>query len=274
MKRLNFIKQFNSEFQDISPKVVRLSQYTDTHNSIVRFWFTDHTNIFQDKNLPEIKQHILNEIFEKLFINLKLIKLNVLDQLTTEIEECFDLYEDNDKYEKENLNAYEIKFNLNELYDLLHGDLNADLHKNHSNHKIYRLIISSQEGVFNGIGLTILKHNIFSDSPEKDPVISSIFFENQDAFQKSYSKKWFFGFKKKEDIHKWFPEHKQQEKLESHQCIIEEYEVESPYYLEGRNQAIFIKNKAELISSKPYLQKEIETLLKNKKSAKHKLKIS
>lgn len=176
---------------------------------------------------------LLKEMSIEIFLN----DINI-NELLNEINLYKEVF-DNKK------NEYSITFNANEIFDFI-----KDKEKKSKKEIVYRLECDKGKGVYTS-DLMIFSWNNSQDShstpiPTKEKNIKYIFNENAEKYD-VYKKKWFFGFKKEEDILKWFFSKDIQSKFIKNNVKIVVYEVYKDFTLEGNKQIIFIKDKSEKV---------------------------
>ena len=136
-----------------------------------------------------------NKEIEKIFSLLGVDLFEDIKNLNT-IKDLFDLKKDIDYYLLEkDIFQYNISLNLNKIYDQ-YVILN-DTDKN--NKTIYRIENKNGESIYGNISFDNCLEN--NPAPENDKNISSIFSSVDNI---DYKKEWFFGFKNKNQIRKWF----------------------------------------------------------------------
>jgi len=174
-----------------------------------------------------IRSQLLNNLFE-------MTEVSYTSQIITnlKIEIILDEYKMSDYGELE----YEIKFNPNEMYDLL--NINCDDYLT-----IYRVETEDGMGPYT-LGIANKSEVTRNQpAPHLDGDISQIFSKNRAGVSDDYKRKWYFGFEKIEDIDKWF-----------NPIILDVvefifiYKIKKQFVIFGEKQIIFKKEMAEQIS--------------------------
>ena len=190
----------------------------------------DDLNIINTiKKNKEIK-NILNLLEIDLFKDIKNLET---------IIDLFDLKKDIDYYLLEkDVFQYNISLNLNKVYDQ-YVILN-DTDKN--NKTIYRIENKNGESIYGNISFDNCLEN--NPAPENDKNISSIFSSVDNI---DYKREWFFGFKNKNQIKKWFLNKENFNKLINKGALIVSYKVPKDFIIESDKQLIFKKEQAKII---------------------------
>lgn len=117
----------------------------------------------------------------------------------------------------------------------------------------YRIENSEGKGAFSCGGLTATKYldnNNNLTPPEDD--FEDVFGRFSNVLDSSLcSNDWFFGCLSISDIDSWFNSFESVAYLKMNGCRVYKYQIDDQFIKKGKNQIIFIKEKATLISSKP-----------------------
>jgi hypothetical protein len=158
----------------------------------------------------------------------------------------------------------------NRLYDFYLEKENLESSKKI---KIYRIEGDTGKGIYMDLvhkGKAITSHFDLSyntPSPMEDSCLKTIFGSRR-FVHADYQKQWFFGFKNKDEILKWF---KSEDGMfdfisEYGKAKVVEYEIKESESMLGEFQIAFKKNKAKVLKSYPIMdvEKSKETLNVNK----------
>lgn len=195
------------------------------------------------ENTNETSEEIKNNIFE--ITNRLLINMNVsLDLFQKEALK--------DNIKKNIASArYEtrLEYNFNHVYDFL---CEENIIKNKGKEKIYRLEVndkkdSSQSSLYKQDVLKgdKKKNYIYNLYDRRGPVsekgLNYVF--HKDNGQAGFCQEWYFAFKNKEQLTKWFDQNSL-ENLDKENIKIGIYEVDKNMMMESRRQVIFKKEKS------------------------------
>lgn len=184
-----------------------------------------------------------------------------------EFDEDF-LEEINEKGLEEELESYKyfVTFDANELYDFF-AEKKALKFKNDF---VYRIENEEGKGLYSGIGLKLLQNFDTQESPNEDPALNHIFHNSNHYSASQHYKKWKFGFKDKNASLAWIHDESLLDKLSASGLKIVKYEVSEANVVHGKQQSIFIYDKAKKIEEISLLDLRKEVIENNKKDIKPK----
>lgn len=249
MKRIEFLKLIEENVRGI----YRTSNYESS-----RFGFE---MMISEKDFEKDYKDQLSFLFENIndkmpvksldFYKHEIFKREIDHDYLEEIEGDKDTYK------------YFVSFDAHKLYDFFAENNVFKLKKEN----IYRIEQKNGGGLYDGIGLALLKNYDTQESPSDDPNLNHIFNKNSNVSSNQYHKEWQFGFKDKKSAMDWIHDDSLLERLDKSGLKIVKYESNEAYIVHGNQQSIFMKKKSKKIEESSLLELKATLSTKNIKSS-------
>lgn len=257
MNRKDFFKAIETEVRGV---------YSTHGCDNSKFQFSLMLNNGDEEN--DLKKQ-LSFLFENLNDKLGVKRLDYYNENIFKKEWDYDFLEelnDNDITEEQESYKHFITFDANDLYDFFVDKKVFKL----KNDFVYRIENEEGKGLYSGIGLKLLQNFDTQESPYEDPSLNHIFHNSNNCSASKHYKRWSFGFKDKNASIAWINDETLLDKLAESGLKIVKYEVNEANLIHGRQQSIFVYEKAKKIEEISLLDLKKEINQNNKKDFKPK----